>query len=277
MTSEPQLKYRTQNFLETGLLGNPKMMSIWEHIGELRSRLINCLVAIIVLFIVTMIFASDILRFLKQPLTDALPAGAPSLHYTNPIDVFFVTMKVAFLAALVGACPVWLYQLWKFIEPGLYPEERRYAFPFLTASIGLFVIGVTFCFEIMLPLALKFLLSYGADVATPMITVTDYVSLVTLLFLAFGFAFETPLILVLLAVLGVIDDKTLTENRKIIIIGILIFAAIVTPPDPISQIILAIPMYLLFEGAVIVIRYLAKRKQRFKEQEQKEQASEVTL
>lgn len=236
------------------LISGGKVMSLMDHLDELRKRLIRALIAVVVLFFVFISIGNMILDFLKQPLVEALPRGATALHFTGPMDVMFVQMKVAFLAAIIAGAPIWLYQFWKFFEPALYPKERKYILPFIFASSVLFLGGVVFCYVVMLPMALKFLLAMGMEVGAPIITVTDYVSLVTLMFLGFGIAFETPVILILLSLLGIISAQSLAENRKIVIVGILIIAAILTPPDPISQILMAIPMYLLFEMSILIIK-----------------------
>lgn len=241
-----------------GLLQGGKIMSLWDHLDELRRRLIMSFYAIGGLFFIFMFTGKYLMDFLKQPLVDALPPNMPALHFTGPMDVMFVNMKVAFLASIILSCPIWLYQVWKFFEPALYPSERRYVLPFVVSSSGLFFSGILFCYYVMLPIALKFLMAMGMEVGTPIITVTDYVSLVTLLFAGFGLVFETPLVLILLAMLDIISADTLTTHRRGVVIVILIVAALLTPPDPISQIIMAIPMYLFFEISIVIIRRIKK-------------------
>ena len=245
----------------SGLIEGGKIMSLMEHLDELRKRLVRAVVAIVVLFFVFISIGNMILDFLKQPLVAALPKGVTALHFTGPMDVMFVQMKVAFLASIIAGAPIWLYQFWKFFEPALYPKERRYIFPFIVASSLLFLSGIAFCYYAMLPIALKFLIGMGMEVGSPIITVTDYISLLTLMFLGFGIAFETPIILILLSLLGIIDAKMLSENRTGVSVGILIIAAVLTPPDPISQFMMAIPMYLLFEISIIIIKVISSQKE----------------
>ncbi len=238
------------------LLHGGKVMSLWDHLGELRTRLVRSLIVVMALFVGFLAFSNELMAILKQPLLNALPKGTPALHFTGPMDVMFVNFKVSFLAALVFACPVWMHQFWKFFEPALYPRERRWVLPFIIMSIVLFFAGVAFCYFVMLPVTLTFLIAMGMEVGTPIITVTDYVSLLTLLIFGFGFVFETPLILILLAMLGIINSKMLSEHRRLIAFGIIVIAMILTPPDPISWSIMFAPMYLMYEGAIVVIRWI---------------------
>ena len=232
-----------------------------EHLDELRKRIFRSLLAIIVLFSVAFTFAKTIINFIKQPLMNALPEGANVLHFTGPMDVFVANIKISFLTAVIGSCPVWLYQFWKFLEPALYDHERKYALPFLFSSVSLFFGGVSFCFFIIVPLALEFLIQMGLEVGTPIITIADYVSLLMILIFGFGIVFETPVILVLLALLDLVDAKTLAENRKYVLVGIMILGAILTPPDPISQLAMGVPTYLMYEFSILIIR-LVKRQGR---------------
>lgn len=246
------------------LIKGGKIMSLWEHLEELRTRLIRGVMAFFALFIVCMIFNEDILIYLKQPLINALPPNMDALHFTGPMDVFMVGMHVAGLCALVFSGPVWLYQFWGFVEPALYPKERKHILPFMFASVLLFAIGISFCFFFVLPMSLNFLLTLGMKVGTPMITINDYISLLLIMLFAFAFTFEVPLILVLLGALDIIQGDTLAKHRRIIFVGILILAAIFTPPDAVSMLSMAAPMYLMFEGAILLIRYLQRKKKKEK-------------
>jgi sec-independent protein translocase protein TatC len=245
---------------EDDLIDGGKVMSIFDHLGELRSRLMRAGLVVLVFFFIFLGFSEKLMTFLKQPLVKALPPGVNALHFTGPMDVFVINIKVAMLVGVLAACPVWLYQFWKFFEPALYPKERRYILPFIVASIALFVAGISFCFFIILPMTLAFLLDLGMQVGTPIITVTDYISMLMLLLFGFGIVFETPLIIVLLAMLDIIDLEMLTSNRRIIIIIILIVAAIMTPPDPISQMAMAVPVYLMYEMAIVIVRIMKRKK-----------------
>ncbi len=163
-----------------------KVMGIFEHIDELRSRLVKSVAILIVLFCICYAFAAPILTFLKQPLVGALPAGSPSLYFTGPMDVFMANVKLGFFTALVLSCPIWLYQLWKFLEPALYEKEKRYVLPFMVSSILLFLGGVSLCYFLILPMALEYLIGLGQEMGTtPIITISDYLSLIMLMIIKY--------------------------------------------------------------------------------------------
>lgn len=237
---------------------DPKVMGLLEHLDELRTRVTRAAVSILVLFFVALAFASDIMQLLKEPLVQSLPADANALHFTGPMDVFIANIKISLLCAVIAGCPIWLYQFWKFMEPALYPKERKYVLPFAFASVALFFAGVSFCYFIILPLALEFLIGMGMEVGTPIITVSEYISLLLLLIFGFGLVFETPVVLVLLAMLDLVSADTLAKNRRFVLVGVLVLGALLTPPDPISQIAMGLPTYLMFEIAILIIR-LVKR------------------
>lgn len=245
---------------EEELIAGGKVMSIWDHLSELRGRLMKSFIAIVIFFAISFTFAEKIIQFLRKPLEQALPPGVNALHFTGPMDVFMVDLKVGFLVSVVVSGPVWLYQFWKFFEPALYPRERKYILPFVLASSLLFFLGIFFCYFVVLPLALHFLIKVGMEVGTPIITIKDYVSLLTLMILGFGAVFETPVLLVLLAMLDILSLEVLQKSRRFVIVGVLVASAILTPPDPISQVALAVPLYLMYELSILIIRVI-KRKQ----------------
>lgn len=242
------------------LIDQGKVMSLWGHLDELRTRIVRAGTAILVCFAVALMFSSSIINFLKAPLEAALPPGMAALHFTGPMDVFMVNIKVAFLMSVVFGAPAWLYQFWKFIEPALYPKERKYVMPFIIATIGCFLSGVAFCYFFMLPMALHYLIGIGLEVGTPMITITDYISLITVMIMGFGLMFETPVILVMLALLDLVSAEALASQRRLTFVIILIVAAVITPPDPISMLGMAIPCYLMFEMSIVIIRILKGRR-----------------
>lgn len=240
------------------LIGDGNVMGLWGHFDDLRSRLMRAGAAILVLFFVSVAFSGRFLTLLKKPLQDVLPPGSNVLHFTGPMDVFMVNVKIAFMMAVVFGAPVWLYQFWKFLEPALYPSERKYVLPFICATVVCFFTGVAFSYFFMIPLALQYLVGLGLEVAAPIITITDYISLVSVMTISFGLVFETPVILVLLALLGIVSADMLASQRRLIFVLILIAAAILTPPDPISMLGMAIPCYLMFELSILVIRLIKK-------------------
>ena len=233
-------------------------MSLFDHLTELRSRLVRSLLSILAVFAVAFTFSDQLIILLKQPLVGVLPANASNLHFTGPMDVFIVQIKVGILVGIVAASPLWLYQFWKFFEPALYPQERKYILPFTFASAGLFLLGSSFAFLVILPMALEFLIGIGLEVGTPIITIKDYLSMVMILIFGFGLVFETPVILVLLALLDLVSAESLSEHRQMVMVGILVVGALLTPPDPISQVAMALPVYLMFEMSIVLIRFIKK-------------------
>lgn len=235
-----------------------KAMSLLEHLSELRQCLIRSFAAVLVCFILAMIFSRELIEFLKGPLRSALPAAEEVLHFTGPLDVFLTSIRVSLLSAVIVSSPVWIWQFWKFIEPALYEHEKKLVLPFIFASTSLFISGIAFCFWVIFPLALEFLIQLGQEVGVPMITITDYVSMLTLMILGFGLVFETPVILVLLAVLDLVSAEGLAKYRRYVIVGTLFVGAVLTPPDPMSQIGMALPLYVMYELSILVIRMIRK-------------------
>ncbi|WP_218110289.1 twin-arginine translocase subunit TatC [Oligoflexus tunisiensis] len=240
---------------------NLKVMGLLEHVDELRSRIFKSVLAILILFVGAFYFSEHILNFLKGPLVAVLPKDSNALHFTGPMDVFMAQCKLALFVAMVLGCPIWLYQLWRFVEPALYEHEKKWALPFLVSAVLLFVAGVAFCYLLMVPWSLKYLIGLGQNVATPIITVSDYMSLLTLLMLGFGIIFETPIILIVLSMVGVISAESLKKNRRIVLVAFFIAAAIITPtPDPVGQLIMAFPMWLLYELSIFIIQIIDKKR-----------------
>ena len=234
-------------------------MPLMEHLEELRSRLFKSVVVVAVLFIATMPFASEIIVYLKQPLEALIPNQNLNLHFTGPFDPFISTLKVSMLAAFIFGCPFWIYHLWKFVEPALYPNERKYVFPYAAASIFLFLLGVWFAYFIIIPMSLKFLLGLGTEIGVPIITVKDYLSLLIVMVFTFGLVFETPVILVLFGMLGLISSKTLSKQRGVVVVGVFVVAAILTPtPDPFTQTAMALPLYFMYELSILILKMLKK-------------------
>ena len=158
-----------------------KVMGLMDHLSELRGRLVKSFVGMLVIFSLAMTFSTPILEYLKMPLKKALPDAANLLHFTSPLEPFIAQLKVSFLFAFVFGSPIWIYQFWRFIEPALYEKEKKYVIPFAAASVLLFFAGVSFCFYIMLPMALTFLISLGMESANAIITISDYISMIMIL------------------------------------------------------------------------------------------------
>ena len=242
------------------LLEGGKVMSIWDHLTELRTRLVRSLIFVVILFVVALPFSEYIIHFLKIPLVSALPEANTALHFTGPMDAFMSSLKVCVFVSIILGCPIWLWQMWKFFEPALYPSERKYIAPFAIISVLQFFLGVFFAFYVILPIALEFLISFGLRIGTPIITINDYLSLLSLMVLGFGFVFEAPVLLVLLALLDLVDVESLTKNRGVVVVVILVMGAMFTPPDPFSQVAMAGPLYLMFELSILLIKLLKKKK-----------------
>jgi sec-independent protein translocase protein TatC len=242
-------------------------MPLLEHLMELRKRLLYSAVALLVAFFGGMAVATYIYDFLMQPYADAMKehGGTQRMIYTHLAEGFIVQLKVGFFTAVFVTFPVFANQMWAFIAPGLYKHEKRAILPFLVASPILFVLGAALVYYFIIPLAWKFLLGFqttGAQTALPIeleAAIGDYLSLVMSMILWFGIAFQMPVLLVLLAKVGIISAEGLKAKRRYAIIGIFVFAAVVTPPDVISQVGLAIPMMLLYEISIIGAKMVGKK------------------
>jgi sec-independent protein translocase protein TatC len=228
------------------------------HLLELRSRMIRGLVGLLLALACLLPFANRLYAVLAQPLLDKLPAGG-QLIATQVASPLFAPMKLAFFAALVLAMPWLLYQAWAFVAPGLYRREKRLALPLLASALLLFYAGCAFAFFLVLPAVFGFLTQVTPDGVAMMTDISAYLDFVLVLFLAFGLAFELPVALVILVLLGWVSPAQLREGRGYAIVGIFIIAAIVTPPDVISQLMLAVPMCLLYEAGIIAAALLARR------------------
>jgi sec-independent protein translocase protein TatC len=233
-------------------------MSVVEHLAELRRRLIISLVAVAFFACVCYWFAPDIIRWFLQFYRDATNGDRNAFIFTGPLDAFVTRLKIATYGGIVLALPIWLWELWRFVTPGLNPTEKRYAVPFLLSSIVLFLIGAAVAL-VTLPEALDFLLNAGGDQLKPLLTADKYIGLVSLMILAFGLAFEFPVLLVFLLIAGIITTDQLRHFRRWAIVLIVTFAAVITPSqDPYSLFAMAIPMYIFYELSIVVGRALKK-------------------
>src|SRR6185369_13443972 len=228
-----------------------------SHLLELRDRLIRAISAVALVFLPCMFYSNQIFTFVATPLREKLPKGT-QLIATSVMSPFTTPFKLSLFVAAFLAMPVVLYQLWAFVAPGLYRHEKRFAVPLLVSAILLFYIGVVFAYFFVFPVMFQFFAATTPHGVAMMTDISAYLDFVLTMFLAFGAAFEVPVAVVLLVVTGIVKLEKLQENRGYVLIGIFIIAALLTPPDAVSQCIMAIPMYLLYEGGLLMARILSK-------------------
>lgn len=228
-----------------------------SHLLELRDRLIRSIVAVALMFLPCMYYSNQIFSFVATPLEQKLPKNS-QLIATTVMSPFTTPFKLSLFAAVFLAAPFVIYQLWAFVAPGLYRHEKRFAVPLLVSAILLFYTGVVFAYFFVFPVMFQFFAATTPHGVAMMTDISAYLDFVMTMFLAFGAAFEVPVAVVLLVVTGIVRIEKLKENRGYVLIGIFIIAAFLTPPDAVSQCIMAIPMYLLYEGGILMARILSR-------------------
>jgi sec-independent protein translocase protein TatC len=231
-----------------------------SHLIELRTRLMHALMAVLAAFVVLFLWpgAGAIYDFLAAPLMHALPEGTKMIA-TGVITPFMVPMKVTALVAFLLALPYVLYQAWSFVAPGLYEHEKKFAVPLIVASTLLFLLGVAFCYYFVFGTVFKFINNFAPKSITPAPDIEAYFSFVITMFMAFGVTFEIPIAVIILVRSGVVSVEKLTEARPYVIVGAFVIAAVVTPPDVLSQLLLALPMWLLYEAGLFISRFIGVR------------------
>lgn len=244
--------------IETKEQMDEKHQTLVEHLGELRTRVVYCGYALIIATLICYGFSDKIFDFIRDPIAPYLQGGG--LVFTGPMDKFVAHLKLSFVCGIIISCPFWLYQIWLFVAPGLYVNERKYATGFIFTGTGLFLLGVAFSYFVVLPMAFKFLMTYGGDVDKPMITIDHYMGFFTQTCLVFGAAFEMPLIIIMLGMMGIVSQAFLREKRRYAIMTISVIAAIITPPDLLSMVLMLVPLVLLFEIAVFFVGFFEKKK-----------------
>ena len=250
-----------------------KKMPLLDHLLELRQRLLYSVLALLAAFLIAFFFAEEIFRFLSAPLGAAMenhgiPADRQRMIFTGLLEVFVTYIKVAFFAALFATCPVFLTQIWLFVAPGLYRNERSAFAPFLIASPILFLIGAAMVYAIIFPLAIDFLLNFELDRGEGVgglpieleAKVDQYLTLLMKLIFAFGLCFQLPVLMTLLARVGLATSAGMAAKRKYAILGVFVVAAIFTPPDPLSQLSLAIPIIVLYEISIYMAKLVEKKR-----------------
>ncbi|RUT51464.1 twin-arginine translocase subunit TatC [Campylobacter fetus] len=242
------------------------------HLIELRKRLIISAFAIIVCFVVCFNFWNPILAYMSAPLKAVLPDGS-NIIFTQVAEPFFTAMKVAFFAGLLLALPVIFWQFWLFVAPGLYENEKKYVIPFVISATFMFLVGAAFCYYFVVPVGFHFLINFGGELFQALPSIGDYVGFFTKLIVAFGISFELPVVTFFLAKLGMIDDKTLKGFFRYAVVIIFIFAAIMTPPDVLSQFLLAIPLIALYALSIFIAKVVnpAKKNEEENMQENREE------
>jgi sec-independent protein translocase protein TatC len=233
-----------------------------SHLIELRDRLLRIVAGFIILFICLFPFANDLYTLLAHPLLQKLPQGGQMIA-TAVTTPFFIPMKVAMLTAFVISLPFTLYQVWAFVAPGLYQHEKRFAAPMVVLSTLLFLAGMAFAYFLVFPVVFGFIAGTAPEGVAVMTDIGNYVDFVITLFLAFGFAFEVPIAVVVLVRMGMVEISTLKEIRSYVIVGAFIAGAILTPPDVISQFMLAIPLWLLYEAGILAAGLLGTKSESY--------------
>ena len=229
--------------------------SFISHLFELRTRLIRALAAILIIFVALFPWAKELYALLAQPLLASLPQGGQMIA-TDVVGVFLVPMKVALMVAFLIALPYVLYQVWAFVAPGLYAHEKKLALPLVAASVILFFIGMSFAYFLVFPTVFGFMSKVAPEGVAWMTDIEKYLSFVMSTFIAFGVTFEVPVIVIVLVKMRVVDLVTLKEWRPYVIVGAFVIGAIFTPPDVISQLMLAIPLCLLYELGMLLARFV---------------------
>jgi sec-independent protein translocase protein TatC len=238
---------------------NEQEQPLISHLVELRQRLMRAVLAVFLIFLGLFYFANDLYLFMSAPLTALLPEGT-SMIATDVTSPFFAPFKLTLVAAVVLAMPYILHQIWSFIAPGLYTNEKQLAIPLLVSSILLFYAGIAFAYFVVFPLIFGFFTSVGPDNVAVMTDISSYLNFVLKLFFAFGIAFEIPIATLLLIKSGAVTAKSLAAKRAYVVVVCFVFGMLLTPPDIISQSLLAIPMWLLFELGLFMSRFLFKNK-----------------
>lgn len=231
--------------------------SLISHLVELRDRLLRSILAVLVVFLCLFPWAKDLYSLLARPLLLALPQGGQMIA-TDVVGVFLVPMKVALLVAFVVALPYVLSQVWAFVAPGLYAHEKRLVLPLVTASFLLFLVGMAFAYFVVFPVIFKFMASIAPEGVAWMTDIEKYLSFALTTFVAFGVTFEVPVVVIVLVRMGVVSIAKLREIRPYVIVGAFVVGAVFTPPDVLSQLMLAVPLCVLYEVGIIVAAFVGK-------------------
>jgi sec-independent protein translocase protein TatC len=240
----------------------PKEESFISHLVELRDRMVRALIAVVIAFGICFYFANEIMAFLLVPLKQAMPASSKAI-ITDQAGIFFTLTKVALLTGTLISLPVILFQAWKFVAPGLYEHEKKFAFPLMFFSVFFLLLGMGFAYQFVLPAAYKFFFSFAANTgAENLQDLQKYWDFTFSIFFGFGLTFQVPVVQMLLVKVGLVTVQQLREARRYVVVGAFIVAAVLTPPDVLSQFMLAIPLCLLYELGIVLAGFIKKRSTR---------------
>ena len=227
---------------------------IKPHLAELRTRLAYSVLSIIILFGISFIFYEPILDWMKQPLLDAMPDGQQMMIATGVAEAFFTAIKVAFFAGIILALPIIFWQFWMFVAPGLYENEKKMVVPFVASATLMFLMGASFAYYVVVPFGFEFLVNFGNTIVTVTPRIGEYVGFFTKIMVGFGISFELPVITFFFAVLGLVTDQSLKSFFKYAVIIIFIVASLLTPPDVLTQLLMAGPMIILYGVSIIIAK-----------------------
>lgn len=239
-------------------------MSLFEHLDELRTRLLRSIWSVLMVFLALFYFSNTIYQYLSEPLRRFLPEGSTMIA-TQVASPFLAPLKLTLVVSALVAMPYVLFQAWAFVSPGMYRHEKRFAFPLLVSSIVLFYAGVAFAYFVVCPLVFAFFTSTSPEGVAVMTDISSYLDFILTMFFAFGFAFEIPVATVLLVWAGITTPDALTEKRRYIIVGCFVVGMLLPPPDVFSQTLLAVPMWMLFEAGVFASRMVIADRMRREE------------
>ncbi len=259
MTAAPSVSRAPAVMTEPSASPDSTQETFISHLIELRSRLLRSIVAVVVVLVALFPWAKDIYALLARPLLRALPQGSTMIA-TDVTGTFLVPLKVTLMAAFLIALPYVLYQMWAFVAPGLYQHEKKLALPVIVSSVLFFALGMGFAYLIVFPIAFGFFAGYAPAGVQMMTDIDKYLSFVLTMFIAFGITFEVPVVVVVLVRLGVVSVEKLKSIRGYVIVGAFVVGAVFTPPDILSQCMLAVPLWLLYELGLLVGRFVAVAK-----------------
>lgn len=238
-------------------------MNLIQHIAELRFRIVRIFLCIFVGTLICWGLSEHIFDIIRHPISRYLPQGG--LVFTGPLDKFIAHIKIAFIGGTMISAPFWLYQLWKFISPALYRNEKRFALGFIMFGTIQFTLGILFCYFVVFPMAFKFLMTFGGDIDKPMITINSYLGFFTHTAILFGLTFQMPVVITFLGAMGIVSQAFLKKYRRYAIVSMTAISAIAAPPDAISMVLLMVPLILMYELSVFLVGIFEKKSNKLSE------------